>query len=246
MPGLQVFSILDSTDSTNNYAMAKVHAGLAKHGMAWFAKEQTAGKGQRGRAWVTGINENIALSIALEPSWLNPSRQFEISVAVSLGCYDFFKKYAGEGTSIKWPNDIYWSDRKAGGILIENILQGNAWLFSIVGIGININRLSFSKDLKYAVSLKQIKDAEYDCIKLGEELYALVMHRVEGLKKSGFSKYLQAYNEVLYKCNSTAKFKRENIVFSALVKNVTPRGTLVLLQNALETEYDFGELTWVQ
>ena len=245
MPGPQVFSILDSTDSTNNYAMAKVHAGLAKHGMAWFAKEQTAGKGQRGRAWVTGINENIALSIVLEPSWLNPSRQFEISVAVSLGCYDFFKKYAGEGTSIKWPNDIYWSDRKAGGILIENVIQGSNWTFAVVGIGLNINRSSFPTELKNAVSLRQIREGEYDCIKLSAELYAAVMGRVEAVRAGSFSTCLEAYNNVLYKRNTMARFKKDNIIFTARVKLVTSQGTLQL-DSGVETEYEFGELTWVQ
>ena len=46
------FTILNTVDSTNNYAMGRVYDGLAKHGMLWFANEQTAGKGQRGKAWV--------------------------------------------------------------------------------------------------------------------------------------------------------------------------------------------------
>jgi BirA family biotin operon repressor/biotin-[acetyl-CoA-carboxylase] ligase len=245
MPGTQLFSILDSTDSTNNYAMAKVHAGLAKHGMAWFAREQTAGKGQRGRAWVTGNNENIALSIVLEPTWLNPSRQFEISVAVSLGCYEFFMARAGEGTSIKWPNDIYWRDRKAGGILIENVIHGNTWAFVVAGIGINVNRTSFGKELRNAVSLRQIKEGEYDCVELAAELYTAVMSRIERLKTGSFDELLENYNNVLYKRNMLAKFKKDNIVFSATVKCITSRGTL-LLDNGVETEFDFGELSWVQ
>ena len=49
----ETFTILDAVESTNNYAMAKAHAGLAAHGQAWFAREQWGGKGQRGNVWVS-------------------------------------------------------------------------------------------------------------------------------------------------------------------------------------------------
>jgi BirA family biotin operon repressor/biotin-[acetyl-CoA-carboxylase] ligase len=64
------FTILDSVDSTNNYAMAQAHAGLAKHGDSFFAHHQTGGKGQRGNNWHTGNGENIAISIVAGPKQL--------------------------------------------------------------------------------------------------------------------------------------------------------------------------------
>ena len=63
------FSILDSVDSTNNYAMGMVHAGLAKHGMAWFANDQTAGKGQRSKQWESEPGMNIIMSIRVKKLW---------------------------------------------------------------------------------------------------------------------------------------------------------------------------------
>src|SRR5687767_15677062 len=73
-------------------------------------------------------------------SLLSITKTFHLSVVISLACYDLFKKYAGDSTSIKWPNDLYWNDRKAGGILIENNFRGDAWCWSVAGIGININQ----------------------------------------------------------------------------------------------------------
>ena len=61
------FTLLSSIDSTNNYAMQKVHARLARHGDAWFAMEQTKGKGQRNKNWQSNAGENIILSIVTEP-----------------------------------------------------------------------------------------------------------------------------------------------------------------------------------
>src|SRR5215210_6618050 len=142
------FSTLPSVDSTNNYAMAQVHAGLARHGFVYSTLQQTAGKGQRGKTWSTDSGSNITLSVVLEPSGLNYAKQFFLSAAVALACLDFTRIYAGEKTKIKWPNDIYWSDRKAGGILIENVLKGEEWKHSIVGIGININQTLFPPGIR--------------------------------------------------------------------------------------------------
>lgn len=100
--------------------MAQATAGHASHGTAYFALQQTAGKGQRGKIWHTTPGENIMMSVVIQPEPLKTSQQFLLSAAIALGCYDFFKNYAGEETSIKWPNDIYWRDRKAAGILIES------------------------------------------------------------------------------------------------------------------------------
>jgi BirA family biotin operon repressor/biotin-[acetyl-CoA-carboxylase] ligase len=115
-------TILESVDSTNNYAMAKVRTGLAKHGDGYFAMAQVSGKGQRGKTWVTEPGTNIILTLVMQPSALQLTQQFQFSAAIALAVHDFFAFYAGDETTIKWPNDIYWRDRKAGGILIENIV----------------------------------------------------------------------------------------------------------------------------
>jgi BirA family transcriptional regulator, biotin operon repressor / biotin---[acetyl-CoA-carboxylase] ligase len=115
-------TILESVDSTNNYAMGRVRTGLAKHGDGFFAMAQVQGKGQRGKGWVTERGTNIIITLVMRPGGLQLQQQFQLSTAVALAAHDFFAHYAGDETSIKWPNDIYWRDRKAGGILIENII----------------------------------------------------------------------------------------------------------------------------
>jgi BirA family transcriptional regulator, biotin operon repressor / biotin---[acetyl-CoA-carboxylase] ligase len=120
-------TILESVDSTNNYAMAQVRTGLAKHGDGFFAMAQVNGKGQRGKTWITEPGTNIILTLVIQPSPLTLSKQFSFSAAIALAVSDFFSLYAGAETSIKWPNDIYWRDRKAGGILIENTIGVGKW-----------------------------------------------------------------------------------------------------------------------
>lgn len=238
------FTVLDSVDSTNNYAMAKVHAGLAKQGVAFFSHEQTGGKGQRGSHWYTGRGQNIALSVVLEPAGIRPGHQFYLSVAVALACYDFFCDLAGGDTFIKWPNDLFWRDRKAGGVLIENVFNGNSWRYAIVGIGININQQSFSSTLKQAVSLRQITGREFDVVELAKKLHVLLMNRVQSLTNHHFESLLKEYNRHLYKVNQTVKLRKDNITFETTIRGVSAKGHL-LTRDAVDREFDFGEVEWV-
>ena len=160
--------ILEKVDSTNNYAMAMVQKGEAISGGGIFAKEQTAGKGRRGKTWESKSGKNVILSITRQMQWLPVQHQFQLSVAVALGCLDFVSKYIKENIKIKWPNDIFINDRKAGGILIENAVKGNLWQWAIIGIGLNINQEDFDKEIR-AVSLKQMTGVNYEVIELGRE-----------------------------------------------------------------------------
>mgnify|MGYP000926182310 CR=1 FL=1 len=253
-PFNSAFTVLDSVDSTNNYAMAKVHAGLAKHGDGWYAHHQTTGKGQRGKKWHTGNGKNIAISIVIEPSRLLISEQFKLSAATALACFDFFSAYAGDETTIKWPNDIYWRDRKAGGILIENVIGKSAgtaslayrskWKFAIAGIGININENSFDTELTNAVSLKQITGKDFEPVELAKQLHQLVLKRVHELYEKPFEAVLKEYNKHLYKINQPVWLKKNNIDFESVIKGVTETGQLYTTDR-IDNFFDFGEVEWI-
>ena len=160
------FIELNSVDSTNNYAMQQAKSGLAKHGTAYFAHEQTAGKGQRNKHWLSAKDENIILSVILDASGLLLSQQISLNVIAALAALNLFNNYTTKNFKIKWPNDIYWQDRKTGGILIENIIAGDVWKYSIVGFGLNINQTAFDTSLKNPVSLKQITGNTYDIVEM--------------------------------------------------------------------------------
>lgn len=223
--------------------MAEVHAGLAKHGMAWFAKAQTAGKGQRGKKWTGEPGQNIAMSLVVEPFGLPVMALFGLSTAVALGCLDFFSKYVDEKLTIKWPNDLYWADRKAGGVLIENVLKGENWQWAVIGIGININQTLFGEGLK-AVSLSQITGKLYDVVVLAKELYNCVMNRVEGLSGKYYLLYLTEYNLHLFKKGEKVLLKKGNIRLETIIKEVNAYGQLVTEDN-IERVFNWGEVDWI-
>lgn len=238
------FNILTSVDSTNNYAMAMVHAGMASHGMGWFAREQTAGKGQRGREWLGEPGQNIALSVVLEPLHLKNAGQFALSMLVGLVCHSFFAAMAGDETSIKWPNDLYWRDRKAGGVLIENSYHGRNWKYAVVGMGININQVNFTSGAKKPVSLKQITGKTFDTVELAKELQALLVQKFAAFGKKELAALETEYNTYLYKRNQPVKLKKGPQVFETTIKKVNMEGQLIT-EDAVERSFEFGEVEFV-
>lgn len=167
---------LSSIDSTNIYAMEQIRLGQAISGSCYTTPFQTQGKGQHGRVWESEKGQNLLCTYVLELKQLNPSikwgpeDQKGLSAAVAITAKSLFTQYAGEETLIKLPNDIYWRDRKAGGILIENILRGSEWTWTVIGIGLNINQTKFSPDAPNPVSLKQITGRQWEITRLQSEL----------------------------------------------------------------------------
>ncbi len=244
MGSLEMFNVLDSVDSTNNYAMAKLQEGTAKHGMAWFAQEQLAGKGQQGKTWETRAGQNIALSIAIQPAKVFHLNQFYFNAALSNTCQRFLTKYAGEEISVKWPNDLYWRDRKAGGILIENKLMGKSWKWAVVGIGINVNQVSFSRRLPNPVSIKKISGRTYDPVALARELHEQIMDGIDRVTEDSFTELLAEYNRNLFQKEKIVRLKKGNASFETQIKGVNKFGQL-LTEDAVERSFSFGEVEWI-
>ncbi len=239
----EFITVLQSVESTNNYAMGMVHEGMAKHGDAWLALEQTAGKGQRGRSWKTTTGENILLSVVMEPAFMPVSRQFLFSMTIALACYDFFISYTHDEIAIKWPNDLYWRDRKAGGILIENVLKSGQWSFAVVGIGININQVVFPDTITNPVSLKQITGKTFDLYVVTRQLCQCIENRYTSLK-NGDAKILEAYNEVLFRKGDQVRLKKDSIVFETRILGVDMEGRL-LTSDTAERAFKSGHIEWL-
>jgi BirA family biotin operon repressor/biotin-[acetyl-CoA-carboxylase] ligase len=240
----QTFIVLPKVDSTNNYAMKEAKMGNLSFGTVFFAIDQTHGKGQRSKTWESKPGENIMMSIYADPMGLKISQQVLFSFATAIACYKLLKKYAGDETSIKWPNDIYWRDRKAGGILIENVIKGNNWVAAIIGIGININQTTFGDMERPPVSLKQITGKTLSPVDIAKELCDEVEFQLDRARKLSTDSIIQQYNDALYKKNQIIKLKKNNVVFEALIKQVNEKGNLVVEQG-FEREYVFGEIEWI-
>ncbi|MBS1927455.1 MAG: biotin--[acetyl-CoA-carboxylase] ligase [Chitinophagaceae bacterium] len=237
-----MFRVLDSVDSTNNYAMELVQDGLANHGDAWFAKEQFSGKGQRGKIWKSTAGMNLILSIVITPTPFFQQHPALFNMAVASLVADFLQNETKEKFCIKWPNDLYWNDRKAGGILIENRFSGPEWKWAIIGIGINVKQMQFPSSLPNPVSLCQIKSREWDPEALARKLYSQL---IKGLEQKFLAKtVLSAYNNKLYKKGQEVGLKKGNTRFTTTIGHIDGLGQLHT-HDVMDRVFAFGEVEWV-
>jgi len=233
---------LDSVDSTNNYAMGLIHEGLAQHGLTVRTSHQTNGKGQRGKVWETIPGANLSFSIIVKPGLLL-TQSFQLLAATALGVRDELEKVVGNEIKIKWPNDLYWRDRKTGGILIENVVRGSRWEWAVIGIGINVNQTKF-EGLKNPVSIKQVTGKETDVLQLAQAIQKAVLLNCANLQQQGFNGIFESYNLQLYKRHQPVRLKKENRIQLTNLKGVNLNGQLVT-GNDVEECFDFGEVEWM-
>lgn len=133
---------------------------------------QTQGRGQRGNTWYSSKGLNLIPSILMRYPYLKPGNEFRISVLTTLAIVGTIRKFIPDTTSIlvKWPNDIYCDDKKVAGILIGHSVEGGYILFSVIGIGLNVNEYMFPLDIPNPTSLKLINGAEINLSEVREEL----------------------------------------------------------------------------
>ena len=223
---------LDETDSTNRYLNGLCTG--TKESFPEFttvtAEYQTAGKGQRGNSWESERGKNLLFSFVLYPDFLEANRQFVLSQIVALAVKETLEPTA-EGFSIKWPNDIYWNDRKICGKLIEHDLHGTRIARTIVGIGLNINQKQFLSDAPNPVSLAQITGFPYHRHKeLCDFMERMKLHYAR-LKADtdGYSLIVnKRYNDCLFRRGEWHRYTDSQGTFEACLTRTEPDGRLLL------------------
>lgn len=197
----------DTIDSTNNEAK-RLLPELAS-GTVLAARQQTAGRGQRGNSWSSKPGNNLTFSLVLKFGEGNipdvrPDCQFVISEAVALGVKEFLSE-EGVVASIKWPNDIYVGDRKICGILIENTVKEGRLTSSIAGIGLNMNQDTFPPDIPNPTSLALQTGRTYDMEKSLVRLLAHLMDKI-GKMETAPGELKESYLEALYRKGEKHKY----------------------------------------
>ena len=232
---------LAETDSTNNYLREQCAKARLPEGSLVIADFQTAGKGQVGNSWESEAGKNLMFSILLYPDSLPANRQFLISQIASLSVKETLEGYT-DSVKVKWPNDIYWKDRKICGMLIENDLSGQHLYCSVIGIGLNINQEIFRSDAPNPVSLTQITGKAYD----REEVLARFLRIYFLLLQEKEEEIRTAYMAALYHGDGYYSYIDENGPFEACIHAIEPTGHLILqLHDGDRRRYAFKEVTTV-
>lgn len=231
--------ILDSVGSTNNYAMELIHRSQARHGMGVFAIEQTAGKGRSNRKWHTEPGANVQVSFITHMAGVSLNDRFCLSMAAALSVWEVVAQYCQENIFVKWPNDVLINDKKAAGILIENVIQGQLWQWAVTGIGLNVNQTKFDAD--NATSLRLLNSASLDVLAITKDLQAKYLTYLDRWREKGQPDWVDLYNERLYKKGMPAKLQKGNRTFESTIQSVTREGKLIT-KDVMEHEWDLDEV----
>jgi BirA family biotin operon repressor/biotin-[acetyl-CoA-carboxylase] ligase len=165
---------------------------------------------------------------------------------IAVGCFNFFITYAGDETRIKWPNDIYWRDRKAAGILIENSFRGPIWQWSVAGMGVNINQTEFGTGLQKAVSLKQMTGKTFQVPALAKELCSHIEAALQMVVDKGPGTLLELYNNALYKKGEQVQLDIEGKKITATICRVLSNGHLEIeTENGSKQSHALGAIKWL-
>lgn len=219
----------ESLASTNEYAQSLLANGTAYEGTLIRADYQTGGKGYSGNAWESETGKNLLMSIILKPGFLHPRRQFFLNQAISIALAETVSEVTyTEGVTIKWPNDIFYDDKKVAGILIENAVQGDQLQHSVIGIGLNVNQEKFSPQLKHVTSMRLMAGKELDIKKVQEVLCEKIEHRYLQLKNNRIEELQKDYIKQLYRVNEESMYQADGKRFNAKIAGLTAEGKLIL------------------
>ena len=234
---------LPHCDSTNRIASDLLIKNKATEGCVIITDKQTQGRGQRDNTWEAEPHKNITLSVVLKPSFISVPQHFFFNIAVSLALLDLTKYYLPNYTKIKWPNDIYYKNKKLGGILIENNLNGHFLQHSIVGIGLNINQLIFSNS--GAISFAQITQQEYALAAVIEKLLEFLEARYLTLRHQDLTKLRFEYLQNLYRYQEDHDFLINNSITKGRILGIDDSGRLSLQINDKVQSFDLKQISYV-
>lgn len=225
---------ISSTNSTNTLMRELLAKGeWPEEELFLYAGYQTAGRGQTGNGWESEPDKNLICSILLP----NKNLYF-LNIAVSVAII----RLIGEPFTIKWPNDIYYRDKKLAGILLENAIVGSMVKYSIAGVGLNVNQTKFTSDAPNPVSLKQITGKTYDIDQLMKDLFEAVKAVLDEPEERIWSEY----KDHLYRREGWHAYEDHNGRFEARIIDVLPTGEIVLQdKQGNERIYHFKQIRYV-
>ena len=229
---------LTNITSTNDYLLSL----KSQEDIVAVSDYQTRGKGMGTNRWESEPGKNLLFSILIHPTWIPVNQQYLLSMAEAIALCDTLREVTDDIT-IKWPNDIYWKDKKISGTRIDVNLSGGILADMVIGTGINVNQTEFLSDAPNPVSLKQITGREHDREALLKDILERFQPLQQMLKDGGTEEIVRLYHERLYRKEGMHGYKDANGTFMAAIDYVEPSGILHLtLEDGTKREYMFKEV----
>lgn len=219
---------LDLVDSTNNKARHLAEQG-APEGTLVVAVEQSAGKGRRGRSWISAGGDGVWMSLLLRPDFM-PECASMLTLVAALAVEEAIRQVTGLKSRIKWPNDVILNEKKVCGILTEMSTEMESIHYVIIGIGINVGIREFPEEIRnVATSLalcteKSVKRAELAAAvaKAWEHYYGRFLQTMD------LSLLMEAYNERLINRDRQVKVTGSAAGCTGIARGINKKGELLV------------------
>lgn len=240
------FTYFKKIDSTNAF-MAELPE-KERVGAVVFAREQTAGKGMGTNSWESRPGENLTFSMGEDMSFLPAADQFLLSQAVPLGLLDVLDVMLPMSKlTVKWPNDIFFEDRKLCGILVNSSIHGSEMGVSVIGIGLNVNQMHFQDWPTHPVSIKMILGQEVALEAYMSQLVEAVDRRVQLLRTDdGMSKIQHDYLNRLYRYHTWSDYEVNGQKVKRFITGIDAFGRLETLDESnQQCVYDIKEIKFL-
>ena len=207
---------------------------------------QTGGKGQGGTVWESENNKNLLFSFVIKPKSIKISEQFNITIIVSLALADVVRSYfLNDKVKIKWPNDIYFENKKIAGVLIENAIQGNDFEWVVIGIGLNVNQQLFQSEAPNPISLSELLEEEVELDELMALFESQFARRYAQLQSGDNEGLKYDYLCTLYQYNEWKNYHSDDKEFKAKIVGVDQYGFLRMETPDGERSFDIKEVEYL-
>ncbi|MGL4993754.1 MAG: biotin--[acetyl-CoA-carboxylase] ligase [Bacteroidales bacterium] len=234
------------TDSTNKELEKLLSETRLEEGSVVWCDIQTKGRGQKGNSWESEPYKNLTFSFVLYPEFLQLREHFLLSQLIAVSIVEELEQYS-QGFSVKWPNDIYWKEKKIAGILIENDLIDSTIQSSIIGVGLNLNQKEFLSDAPNPISLTLITGNQYDRLEFLKSLMSRIYRHYLTLISEGGSDISAIYMSKLYRGKGFHRYRdMKGVEFNAEIIDVFPSGHISLRESdGRERSFLFKEVEFI-
>ncbi|RKS19239.1 BirA family biotin operon repressor/biotin-[acetyl-CoA-carboxylase] ligase [Flavobacterium endophyticum] len=234
---------LDAINSTNDYLKGLLQRQFVENFTIVTAENQTDGKGQMGSKWSVQAGKNLTFSVLVKDLLLEVNHIFHLNVAVAVSIIEALSFLEIKELAIKWPNDILAGGKKIGGILIENSLKSDGEIFSIIGIGINVNQQNF-ENLPKASSLSILLKREINKEAVLISIVECLTRNVSLILNKNTDSLWQKYHSCLYKKGIPMPFENlKGNKFMGIISGVDQSGKLQLvLEDDSVESYEIKEI----
>lgn len=234
LPFYSRVDVVESTGSTNADLIARAGRGDADNSVL-IAEAQEAGRGRHARNWVSPPRAQIAMSVLVRPSGIDPSVLGWLPLLTGVAVVDALRGTAGVDANLKWPNDVLIGGRKVAGILAEVASAGEAPVV-VIGVGLNVSLDEAELPVPHAISLTLAGASTVDRTELAASVLREFAHRFTAWRDAGWdvAELAAAYRE---RCATLGKEVRAELpggeVLTGVAIDVDHSGRVVIGDRAV-------------